>query len=199
MSFSTRLKYIEKESIDAIDIIESVPFTEFIMESLAKKVSAIPVWKEYEYSKQFELVLNFLDNKLETEFVDVRMTDADKRALAEEFLKTNNGFGLLDRFLAKPEVSSVMVNSYGAVYVQAFDEFKKTASVLSENQFYEITARFRGDSPIIKARQGNLFITILKPPVSDNMIIIKKIKDVSEDLSDLPNIGQITAGVAAFF
>ena len=199
MSLSTRLKYLEKESTESIDIVEEIPFTEFVMESLSKKVAAIPVWADYDYAKQFELVLSFLEHKFETEYVDVKMSRADIKALAEEFLKTNNGFGLLDRFLARPEVNAVMVNSYGSVYVQAFDEFKKTASVLSENQFKEITARFSSDSPIIRERQNNLFITIMKPPVSDNMIVISKIKDITDDLSDLCNRGQIPPALANFF
>jgi len=199
MTLSTRLKYLENTSEETVDIVEQVQFSDFLMEALSKKVASIPVWNEYEYAKQFELVLNFLDNKLEREFADIEMTESDKKALAEEFLKTNNGFGLLDRFLARPDINAVMVNSYGSIYVQAFEEFKKTSSVLSANQFSEITARFASDSSVVRVRQNNLFITVLKPPVSDNMIIIKKIKDVSEDLNDLPAIGQITTGMAAFF
>ena len=199
MTLSARLRKIDKDSKHNVEIVEEVPFSEYIMEALSKKVSAIPVWNEYDYVKQFELVLSFLENKLDTEFVDVRLTEAERKVLAENFLKTNNGFGLLDRFLAKPDVSAVMVNSFGSIYVQECDEFKKTASVLSESQFFEITAKYRSDSPIVRVRQGKLFITIMKPPVSDNMIIIKKIKDINEDLSDLPAIGQITAGIASFF
>ena len=199
MTLSTRLKYLEKETVDDINIVEPVQLGDFLMEALSKKVSSIPVWNEYDYAKQFELVLNFLENKLETEFVDVSITETEKKALAEEFLKTNNGFGLLDRYLAKPEVSSVMVNSYGSVYIQEYDEFKKTASILSSNEFMEITARFTSNSPITRVRQNNLFITILKPPVSDNMIIINKIKDICESLDDLPEVGQITVEMAEFF
>lgn len=202
MTLSTRLKNLRDVVIDEsnqIDIVEEVPFNEYVMEELSKKVSSIPVWKEYEYSKQFELVMNFLENKIENEFVDLNMTSVERRALAEEFLKTNNGFGLLDRFLAKSEVNAVMVNSYGSVYVHSYDEFRKTSSVLSENQFYEITARFKSESQIVRVRQDNLFITILRPPVSDNMIIIKKIKDVSEDLNDLPSLGQISKEMVSLF
>ena len=63
----------------------------------------------------------------------------------------------------------------------------------------EITARFTSNSPITRVRQNNLFITILKPPVSDNMIIINKIKDICESLDDLPEVGQITVEMAEFF
>ncbi len=199
MTLSTRLKSFKKDIIEDIDLVEHVQFSDFLMEALSKKVSSIPVWNEYDYAKQFELVLNFLENRLETEFVDVEMTDLEKKALAEEFLKTNNGFGILDRYLAKPEVSSVMVNSYGSVYIQEYDDFKKTLSVLSANEFADITARFVKNSPITRVRQNKLFITILRPPVSDNMIIIKKIKDISEDLDDLPQLGHITTEVAVFF
>lgn len=199
MTLSTRLKSFENDIIEDVDIVENVQFNDFLMEALSKKVSSIPVWNEYDYAKQFELVLHFLENKLETEFVDVDMSDLEKKALAEEFLKTNNGFGPLDRYLAKPEVSSVMVNSYGSVYIQEYENFKKTLSVLSANEFADITARFDNNSSVTRVRQDNLFITILRPPVSDNMIIIKKIRDISEDLDDLPQLGQITTEVATFF
>ena len=91
MTLSARLRYLENElseDVKPIDIVEEVPFNEYVMEELSKKIASIPVWNEYEYAKQFELVMNFLENKIEAEFVDLSLSSAERRALAEEFLKT---------------------------------------------------------------------------------------------------------------
>lgn len=183
MALSDRLKKFE--TTETPKIVEEIPFNDFIMDALSQKIASIPVWFDYSYSKQFELIINFLDNKLNTEFEDLTLTEIEKKAIAEEFLKTNSGFGVLDRLLAKDDVTSVTVNGFCTVYMQTFEGYKKTDLVLSQKQFADITARFKSDSSIVRMRQDKLFITLIKPPVADNMLIIRKITDVADDLSDL--------------
>lgn len=183
MALSDRLKKFE--TTETPKIVEEIPFNDFIMDALSQKVASIPVWFDYSYAKQFELIINFLDNKLNTEFEDLTLTETEKKAVAEEFLKTNTGFGVLDRLLAKGDVTSVTVNGFGTVYMQTYEGYKKTDLVLSQKQYADITSRFKSDSSIIRLRQDKLFITLIKPPVADNMLIIRKIKDIPDDLSDL--------------
>lgn len=196
MTLKDRLKNISFESNPKI--VEEIPFSEFITDALSQKISTIPVWYDYDYSKQFELILNFLDNKLNSEFEDLTLSESEKRAIAEEFLKTNNGFGVLDKLIADENITSLTVNSLGSVYVCSGGHYRKTELVLSKKQFNDIAARFKGDSPVVRLRQDNLFITLLCPPVSDNMLIIRKIKDVFETLDDLVKIGVITDELKTF-
>lgn len=196
MALSDRLKKFE--FIETPKIVEEIPFNDFIMDALSQKVASIPVWFDYSYAKQFELIINFLDNKLNTEFEDLTLTETEKKAIAEEFLKSNSGFGKLDRLLAKDDVTSVTVNGFGIVYMQTFDGYKKTDLVLTQKQFADITARFKNDSSIVRMRQDKLFITLIKPPIADNMLIIRKIKDIYDDLCDLTQRLIIVPGLEAF-
>ena len=171
MGISDRLKKFENTP----DIVEETPFSEFITEALTRKISSIPVWYDYDYSKQFELILNFLDNKLNTEFEDLHLSESEKKEIAEEFLKNNKGFGVLDKLLSDNTVEAAAVYPSGAVYVRKDGSFIKTELILSRGQVRDILARFNSENPLAKSVEDNLVVTVIRPPVADNMIIIKKI------------------------
>ena len=194
VGISDRLKRFEHNP----DIVEETSFGDFVTEALSKKIASIPVWYEYDYSKQFELILNFLDNKLNSEFEDLTLTDSEKRQIAEEFLKNNKGFGILDKLLADKSVEAVMVNSLGSVFINKGGQYIKTDLIMSSAQFAEIESRFKQTGALTRICQDNLVITILKPPVADNMLVIKKIKEVFDNLSDIADEGLITGEVRAY-
>ena len=194
MGISDRLKRFEHKP----DIVEETSFSDFITEALSRKIASIPVWYEYDYSKQFELILNFLDNKLNSEFEDLSLTDAEKREIAEEFLKNNKGFGILDKLLSDKDVDAVMVNSLGSVFVNKGGKYVKTDLVMSSAQFTEVESRFKGGGALTRVCQDNLVITFLKAPVADNMIFIKKIREVFDNLSDIVDDGIITEEVKIY-
>ena len=194
MGISDRLKRFEHKP----DIVEETSFSDFITEALSRKIASIPVWYEYDYSKQFELILNFLDNKLNSEFEDLSLTDAEKREIAEEFLKNNKGFGILDKLLSDKDVDAVMVNSLGSVFVNKGGKYVKTDLVMSSVQFTEVESRFKGGGALTRVCQDNLVITFLKAPVADNMIFIKKIREVFDNLSDIVDDGIITEEVKIY-
>lgn len=194
MGISDRLKRFEHKP----DIVEETSFSDFITEALSRKIASIPVWYEYDYSKQFELILNFLDNKLNSEFEDLSLTDAEKREIAEEFLKNNKGFGILDKLLSDKDVDAVMVNSLGSVFVNKGGKYVKTDLVMSSAQFTEVESRFKGGGALTRVCQDNLVITFLKAPVADNIIFIKKIREVFDNLSDIVDDGIITEEVKIY-
>lgn len=194
VGISDRLKSFEQKP----DIVEETSFNDFVSEALSRKIASIPVWYEYDYSKQFELILNFLDNKLNSEFEDLSLTDTEKREIAEEFLKNNKGFGILDKLLADKEVETVMVNSIGSVFINKCGKYLKTELVMSSAQFAEIESRFKQTGALTRICQDNLVITILKPPVADNMLVIKKINEVFDNLSDIADEGLITGEVRSY-
>lgn len=196
MALKDRLKNVNISTTPKI--VEETSFTEFIADALSQKVAAIPVWYDYDYSKQFELILNFLDNKLNSEFEVLSLSESEKKAIAEAFLKNNKGFGILDRILANDKVLSVTVNPLGSVYIETLNGYEKTDIVLTNKQFSDISKRFSQSSAVVKTRQDNLLVTIIKPPVADNVLIIKKINDVLDDLSDLTECGILTSELEAF-
>ncbi len=195
MGISDRLKNIKSSP----NIVEEMPFSDFITEALTKKISSIPVWYDYDYSKQFELILNFLDNKLNTEFEDLHLSESEKKEIAEEFLKNNRGFGILDKLLADEDIDAVIVNSSGSVLILQNGKYVKSDLVLSSLQSKEIISRFKPENPVSVICQDDLQITLISPPVSNNMIILKKIKAVTENLSDLTAQGDITFEIEDYF
>ena len=162
-----------------------VDFNDFIMEALSKKVASVPVWFDYDYDKKFELILSFLDNKINTEFEGLAISNEEKKALAEEFLKTNYGFGVLDRLLAKEDVSAVVVNSLLDVQVYRSAHWEKTNIDLSQNQFDYLFAGFNHNNAISKSCRGLFHITVLAPPVSQKTIVIRKIKIVDDSIETM--------------
>lgn len=193
MGISDRLK----NTYNLPSIVEEMPFNDFITEALTKKISSIPVWYDYDYSKQFELILNFLDNKLNTEFEDLHLTEIEKKEIAEDFLKNNRGFGILDKLLSD-DIDALLVNSFGAVLILKNGKYVKSDIVLSSAQSGEIISRFKPEKSISVFCQDDLQITIILPPVSNNTIIIKKIKTVTENLSDLTLQGEITSEIERY-
>lgn len=195
MTLKDRLKNIENNTPE---IVEEFSFNDYIVDAISQKISTIPVWYEYDYSEQFELILSFLDSKLNTEFEDLELSETEKKAIAEEFLRNNNGFGILDKLLAKKNCSSVMVNSLGIVYLENKGRYEKTDLVLSNKQYSSIISRFKSTSPVLKVRENNFYITLITPPVADNMLIIKKIKDIYDTFSDLTQNGLISSELQKF-
>lgn len=196
MALKDRLKNTDIESTP--QIIEETSFTDYITETLSQKISTIPVWYDYEYSKQFELILNFLDSKLNSEFEDLNLSENEKRAIAENFLKMHNGFGILDKLISKDEIDVISVNSLGTVYIESDGAIEKTDLVLSRTQFKNILSRFEGEDSIIRVRQDNLSITVVRPPVSDCFLVIRKIKDVYDTISDLAQSGKLPIELEKF-
>ncbi len=189
MALKDRLKNISYENTPTI--VEETSFADYITEALSQKIATIPVWYDYDYSKQFELILNFLDSKLNSEFEDLNLSESEKKAIAENFLKSHSGFGILDKLIAKDEVDGISVNSLGSVYIEVNGVSEKTDLVLSGIQFKNILSRFDNNDSIIRVRQDNLSITIVRPPISDCLLVIRKIKDVYDTISDLAQSGKL--------
>ncbi len=193
MGLSDRLKKFDNvnEYEPASDRIETFEedsdfdFGDFIMESLSKKAASVPVWFEYDYDKKLELVMSFLDNKLTSEFEGLVLSDEDKKTIAKEFLKTNYGFGILDRVLAKENVSAVTVNSSGVVYAKSHDGFKKTSYTITKEQLEALIKTFNAETPVAKSKRNDFRVTILRPPVCLDTLIIRKIKNISDNLDIL--------------
>lgn len=144
------------------------------MEALSKKAASVPVWFEYDYDKKLELVMSFLDNKITSEFEGLVLSDEDKKAIAKEFLKTNYGFGILDRVLAKENVSAVSVNSSGVVYAKYYDGFRKTSYTITKEQLEALIKTFNAETPVAKSRRNDFRVTVLRPPVCRDTLIIRK-------------------------
>lgn len=196
MGLSDRLR--DNNISNTPKIVEEVAFSEFITDALYQKISTIPVWYDYDYSKQFELILNFLDSKLNNEFEDLKLTDSEKKSIAESFLKSDNGFGILDSLVAADDVVAVNVNSYGSVYVERKSGIEKTDVILSKKQFDDIALRLKCTSSVNRLRKGNFLITLLKPPVANNVLSIRKINDEYRTLNDFVSSGVLTLDLINF-
>ncbi len=195
MGFSDRLKkfevsenienIVQNSDCDEVFLQEPPNLHDFLLDALSAKAASVPVWYEYSNEQKEELILNFLDNKICAEFEGFTISDEEKRQIAEAFLKSDFGFGALDRILAKAETSALSVTSSGQVYVQTEKGTKKSDLILDKIQFEDIISRFEADGPVSKFRLNDFQITILKPPVSEITLIIRKVKNIKYDLPAL--------------
>lgn len=206
MGISDRLKKFDNvnEYEPASDRVETFEensdfdFGDFIMEALSQKAASVPVWFEYDYDKKLELVKNFLDSRITSEFEGLVLSDEDKKTIAKEFLKTNYGFGILDRLLAKENVFAVSVNTSGAVYARYHDGYKKTSYSITKEQLEALIKTFKAETSVINCRRNDFQVTILRHPVCSDTLIIRKIKKIADNLDNLTKKLIITSELEYF-
>lgn len=66
-----------------------VPFEDFVIKSLFEKISTIPVWYDYSRDEQKQLIKNFLEKKINTEYKDINLTEQYKQKIIDDFLASN--------------------------------------------------------------------------------------------------------------
>lgn len=173
-------------------------FGEKLVKLLSEKIASIPVWYDYDKETQFGLVKNFLDNKLGADFKGMQLSEEEKIQFVRDFLNSVHGFGPLDSIISKEVVSAVIVNASGTVFVECSGVVRTVNMKLSEKQLNDIKKRFVTNSAITNIRVDNLLVTIISQPVSENTLIIRKIKNTRENLSDLCEKHIVTKEIEEF-
>lgn len=170
---------------------------------LSAKIALIPVWFEYSRDEQKELVLNFLNAKLNSDYAGTHLTDAEKDSIVAYFLSMNYGFGSLDFLIEQKEVSKIFVKAYDNIFVELNGEVVKADTILDERQFNSLIARLQElankKSPICSFRFNNLFVTIVSEPVSSPQLILRKLSDVCYNFEILENKQILNQDIIGFF
>jgi pilus assembly protein CpaF len=139
----------------------------------------------------------------------VPLSVAERQSLAEEIMNDVVGLGPIERHLADPTVSEVMVNSLDPIYVERNGIIEQTDSrFLSDDHLRRIIDRIVGDvgrridesSPTVDARlpDGSRVHAIIPPLAVDGpALTIRKFAVDPFDVDDLVEMGTLTPPVAA--
>ncbi len=186
MSLSDRLKKFElynDETENSAVSPELAALCTELTKMLSKKIATIPIWFDYTKEEQQELILNFLNAKLNEQFSEIKLTTAEKERISENFFSSIYGFGSLDFLIAQKEISKIFVNSPSEIYTEYNNEIVKNDVIIDDNQFKSLINRLIDmsgkNSSVITFRLNNLLITILQEPVCKTKLILKKISDVN--------------------
>lgn len=120
-----------------------VPFEDFVIKSLFEKISTIPVWYDYSRDEQKQLIKNFLEKKINTEYKDINLTEQYKQKIIDDFLASMKGYGILDYYIAKKDVIAVIVKPSNEILLQKNNSIiENSGSVLNKELKEAITKRF---------------------------------------------------------
>ncbi len=136
------------------------------------------------------------------------LSTAERQVLAEEIMNDVVGLGPVERFLADPEVTEVMVNSLDYIYVERFGLIEQTdARFLSEEHLRRVIDRIVGEvgrridesSPMVDARlpDGSRVNAIIPPLAVDGpTLTIRKFAVEPYQVADLIEFGTLTEELA---
>ena len=169
----------------------SIEVEDDLKNNLLKKIQSTPVWFDYPDKKQKELVLGFLENRLN--FLDVECSLEQKNNLVEKLYSFVSGFGPLDYLLSKDNVTAVFVNEKKNVLIEIDGKILNTEISLSDEQlnlilnniFKMCSQKFDNTRSIWNLRFQKFHINIVYPPVCDGGISLSVRKLYDADINIL--------------
>ena len=189
MAVSDRLKqldmYPKEEPENPVISPELLGLCAELNKSLSKKIAAIPIWFDYSKEEQQDLIMNFLNAKLNEQFSEIKLTPAEKERISSTFFQSVYGFGSLDFLISQNDVTKIFVNSPFDIYMEVKGRIEKADVVIDEKQFQSLINRLieisGKTSSVITFRFNNLLVTILREPVCSTKLILKKVADTNFD------------------
>ena len=85
---------------------------------LIEKVNSTPSWSSYTDDEQKELIRQFIEGQLNTNFRSIPLNRDERDKLVKEIIQEAKGFGPLDPLLEDPTISDILVNGAKKVYVE---------------------------------------------------------------------------------
>ena len=189
---------------------EFISLKERIHSLLIEKVNATPTWINYSDDEQRNLIREFIDNQLDTNFKSVPLNRVEKERLVREIVQETKGYGPLDPLLNDSEISDILVNGAKSIYVEKNGKLHKTTVTFKDNKHLrniierivsKVGRRIDEKSPMVDARlpDGSRVNAIIPPLAIDGpSLSIRKFKGDAGSLSSLLKWGSITVEIADF-
>ena len=93
---------------------------------LIEKVNSTPSWSSYNDDEQKELIRQFIEGQLNTNFHSVPLNKTERDKIIREIIQEAKGFGPLDPLLEDSAISDILVNGAKNVYVEKNGKLYKT-------------------------------------------------------------------------
>jgi pilus assembly protein CpaF len=139
----------------------------------------------------------------------IPLSPGERQNLTEEILADVVGLGPLERFIADPEISEIMVNSLHYIYVERRGVIEETSSAfMSEDHLRRVIERIVGEvgrridesSPMVDARlpDGSRVNAIIPPLAVDGPVLtIRKFAVEPYQVDDLIAFGTLSPDIAS--
>lgn len=175
---------------------------------LIDKVNSTANWSQYTDDDQKNLIKQFIEFQISTNFRNTPLNKVEKDRLIREIIQEAKGFGPLDPLLNDPTVSDILVNGYKSVYVEKNGKLYKTSIVFKDNYHLKniierivskVGRRIDEKSPMVDARlaDGSRVNAIIPPLAVDGpSLSIRRFRADSGTMESLLKRGSITVEMA---
>ncbi len=164
---------------------------------LIEKINSTPKWTTYDDTKQRELIKQFVETQLSTNYSSIPLNRGEKERLVKEIIQETKGFGPLDPLLEDPEVSDILVNGANSVYVEKNGKLYKTTIFFQDNEHLKniierivskVGRRIDEKSPMVDARlpDGSRVNAIIPPLAIDGPSL--SIRRFKADAGNMENL-----------
>jgi len=187
---------------------EFVMLKEQIHTLLIDKVNSTPTWSNFSDDEQKELIRQFIENQISTNFKSIPLNKLEKDRLIKEIIQEAKGFGPLDPLLEDPEISDILVNGAKNVYIEKNGKLYKTQVTFKDNNHLrniierivsKVGRRIDEKSPMVDARltDGSRVNAIIPPLAIDGpSLSIRRFKADAGSMESLLKWGSITKEIA---
>lgn len=187
---------------------EFIALKEKIHALLIDKVNSTPTWSNFSDEEQKELIRQFIENQISTNFKSIPLNKLEKDRLIKEIIQEAKGFGPLDPLLEDPEISDILVNGAKNVYIEKNGKLYKTQVTFKDNNHLrniierivsKVGRRIDEKSPMVDARlaDGSRVNAIIPPLAIDGpSLSIRRFKADAGSMESLLKWGSITKEIA---
>src|SRR5574344_783349 len=201
----------QKVNVSSLAVPASSDFIrlkEKLQSLLVEKVNSTPTWADYNDDEQKDLIKQFIESQLLTNFKNIPLNKNEKERLITEIIQEAKGYGPLDPLLADPAVSDILVNGAKHVYVEKGGKLHKTLVTFKDNQHLKniierivskVGRRIDEKSPMVDARlsDGSRVNAVIPPLAIDGpSLSIRKFKQDAGSLESLLHWGALSKEMA---
>ena len=155
-----------------------------------------------------KMIENFFNQVISEE--GLLVSNANKVRMLEWIHADIVGYGPLDPFLSDPEITEIMVNGPGSIFVERFGKIEETNAAFEDDHHLRriidrivapIGRRVDESSPMVDARLPNGYrVNITIPPLAldGSLVTIRKLAQTPYTAQDLISNGTITPALITF-
>lgn len=172
------------------------------------KVNSTPTWDDYNDEEQKEIIKQFIERRIATDFSLIPLNKSEKDLLIRVILQELKGYGPIDPLLADPAISDILINGAKQVYIEKGGKLYKTSVTFRDNAHLmniierivsRIGRRVDEKSPMVDARlpDGSRVNAIIPPLAIDGpSLSIRRFKADAANLESLLKWGAMTTAMA---
>ena len=212
---SAKKQQAQRNDIHSGAFIGEMPLSEEFSELKEKlhallidKVNTTPDWSQYNDNEQKNLIKQFIEYQISTNFRSTPLNKIERDRLIREIIQEAKGFGPLDPLLADPAISDILVNGAKNVYVEKNGKLYKTSITFKDNYHLKniierivskVGRRIDEKSPMVDARlpDGSRVNAIIPPLAVDGpSLSIRRFRADSGTMESLLKWGSISTEIA---